>query len=295
MKKVVSPSDVAHFWANQTQEEARNSSGTFYFYGPTIYSYGGHFPIATHFEGYVLFTKRTYSVTTGKHISTVRSAASHLNKIYCYYPLDSIESNIEKWCKDIEIKIKEMARARNKSAKYSEIQTLQNEMIQYAKVKKYKLKAKEKSWATYTAEEAEGYAKKIAEARLKELNIIKTKGKKLFEKWLGLWKLGMSITEIRIKLSLSKIDNYNLINKYLELVDYTPLRYNRQDEEIETLKGVKVPLLVAKRYAQAFVDGTIKVGDNILYYSVSKVNTKHIKIGCHTIIESDIRDVLNIK
>ena len=47
-KIVVSPETVAHLWANQVQQEAKNSNRSFYFYGPSIYSYGSHFEIARH-------------------------------------------------------------------------------------------------------------------------------------------------------------------------------------------------------------------------------------------------------
>ena len=63
MKKVFTDiSHIAHLWANQLQDEARNSgSGNFYFDGDVIYSYGSHFPIAKHVvnakgEKAVLFT-----------------------------------------------------------------------------------------------------------------------------------------------------------------------------------------------------------------------------------------------
>lgn len=70
--------EVAHKWAHRACEEGRTSHGNFYFEGPTIYSYGSHFPIARHVNGRfgrgVLFTTRTYSVTTGGHCSIVRRA-----------------------------------------------------------------------------------------------------------------------------------------------------------------------------------------------------------------------------
>jgi hypothetical protein len=86
MKRVVNSDMVAHLWAHQTQEEARNSSNSFFFSEDTIYSYGRHFPIARHANGVVLFTTRTYSVTTSRHISAVRSAARHLTVIDCANP-----------------------------------------------------------------------------------------------------------------------------------------------------------------------------------------------------------------
>jgi hypothetical protein len=37
---------VAHLWANQSQDMARNSKGSIYFKGKVIYSYGSHWPLA---------------------------------------------------------------------------------------------------------------------------------------------------------------------------------------------------------------------------------------------------------
>lgn len=70
-------SDVAHKWANQIKESGRGSS--FYFEGPTIYSYGRHFIV-----GHLVTTKGgarcalmnngRYSVTTAKHQAYARYA-----------------------------------------------------------------------------------------------------------------------------------------------------------------------------------------------------------------------------
>jgi hypothetical protein len=73
---------VAHLWANQTQDSARNPCHNFYFHGDTIFSYGSHFPIARHVtrkgNSAVLFTTRSYSSTTAGHKCTVESACRHL-------------------------------------------------------------------------------------------------------------------------------------------------------------------------------------------------------------------------
>lgn len=90
--------EVAHLWANQARPQARGSH--FYFEGPTIYSYGPHFPIAqiharkikgALFESanpacrLVLFTNENYSTSTSKHKSYTRSACSHLPVIEVPY------------------------------------------------------------------------------------------------------------------------------------------------------------------------------------------------------------------
>lgn len=102
-RKEVYPTDeIAHLWAAQSPDvpSARNPGGNFYFSGPTIYSYGSHFPTG-HFATYrgegwagpargtdkfprtapegvqaraVLLTSRKYSTTTSGHVSSTRHA-----------------------------------------------------------------------------------------------------------------------------------------------------------------------------------------------------------------------------
>lgn len=78
MRNVVNSREVCHLWANQTQSRARNSTGTVFFEDDTIYSYGNHFPMGRIVEGHALLNSESYSVTTSKHQSWVRSACSHL-------------------------------------------------------------------------------------------------------------------------------------------------------------------------------------------------------------------------
>jgi hypothetical protein len=75
-RHVFSNREIPHLWAHQTQGEARNGTGSFYFRGATIYSYGSHFPIATHVRGSqgqpgILFTSEKNSVTTSQHMGMV--------------------------------------------------------------------------------------------------------------------------------------------------------------------------------------------------------------------------------
>lgn len=76
---------VAHLWVEhnmgQPVKPLKKNTGqgsNFYWDEDTIYSYGRHFPIARFVDTprgkCVFFTRRTYSVTTGGHISEVRQA-----------------------------------------------------------------------------------------------------------------------------------------------------------------------------------------------------------------------------
>lgn len=69
--------EAAHVWAAQSQ--AHGKAASLFFEGPTIYSYGRHFAIATiykHAEGgnIALFNSRSYSNSTAKHQSAARRA-----------------------------------------------------------------------------------------------------------------------------------------------------------------------------------------------------------------------------
>lgn len=77
--------ELPHIWMSESQPEGRGNN--LYFDGPTIYSYGPHFPIARifHFEDHpthpragavVLFTSKSYNTTTAKHKSQTRQAVN---------------------------------------------------------------------------------------------------------------------------------------------------------------------------------------------------------------------------
>lgn len=88
-RRVVPTNEVLHFWAHQSQDSARNSSGSVYFEGATCYSYGNHFPMATiHANGkgkLVLTNPDSYSVTTSSHQTAMHRACSHLSSIAVPY------------------------------------------------------------------------------------------------------------------------------------------------------------------------------------------------------------------
>lgn len=88
-KKLANNQKVAHIWAEQNQETGYASN--FYFDGPTIYSYGSHFPIATFIDdNTVLFTTSSYSITTSKHINLARQALpTNIKVFYVPYILGS--------------------------------------------------------------------------------------------------------------------------------------------------------------------------------------------------------------
>ena len=80
MKRVFTTRQCVHVWAQQSQDEGRG--GNVYFSGPTIYSYGEHFPMG-HFVEHgnkraVIVTSRTYDNTASGHVSAVKRAIRHI-------------------------------------------------------------------------------------------------------------------------------------------------------------------------------------------------------------------------
>jgi len=74
MQTVFNNDMTAHVWAQQTQAEGRNGTGSLFFERDTIYSYGYHFPVARFAETpsgaqAVYLTADTYSSTTARHVS----------------------------------------------------------------------------------------------------------------------------------------------------------------------------------------------------------------------------------
>lgn len=122
MPKVFDGRMCAHVWAQQSQPEGRNNNGQFYFEGPTIYSYGSHFPIATFKttkdgRRYVLFTTRDYSVTTSKHKSYARNAI-HGEQIF-YVPRPTGPDSVkDQYQGEIDAAIKHAATEAAKGKRY---------------------------------------------------------------------------------------------------------------------------------------------------------------------------------
>jgi len=112
--------DVAHVWAHKLLDHARNKTGNFYFHGDTIYSYGRHFPIAMHVEHKgkkcILFTTRTYSSTTSKHIwGTQKAIPSSVEVFRVRCPANSVRASmVDEYVERITSKLEEAAKARQR-------------------------------------------------------------------------------------------------------------------------------------------------------------------------------------
>lgn len=112
-KQIFNRSTVAHYWANQVQDSAKDSGNRMSFNGYKMYSYSTIVAYIHELHNLVLVTSNTYSNTTTKHMGYIDSSISHYKKIirvpYIFgakdlpehekniqYFIDNIEFNIEK-------------------------------------------------------------------------------------------------------------------------------------------------------------------------------------------------------
>lgn len=272
MKRVHTPDNVAHLWANQHQEDARTPTSNLYFNGTEIYSYGSHFCIAKHVEGAVLFTEREYSNTTSKHKSIVRNACSHKNIVYCYNPLGSHEQNFQAWRNECEGYIEKLAKARKPEKYIQELEGVKYRAERYANL--FDIAVPESlsvAWAITDKQEVVAYMEKKAEAIKKEkarkLRLAKKKHKEEVQKW-------------------KNFETYRLYSRG----EYDLLRYNKENKRFQTSQGVEIPLAIGlgvyKRLANS------EAVEKILEFEVKEITKKHIVVGCHKVEMKEIEEII---
>lgn len=95
MRSVHTACAVARLWAAQSQYHARTAPGNFFFNDSTIFSYGAHFPIAKHVvnngRAAILFTTRSYSATTARHICVVRRSIARDKAVFHVRDIDKVD------------------------------------------------------------------------------------------------------------------------------------------------------------------------------------------------------------
>jgi hypothetical protein len=264
MRNVFSNSELAHTYANQSQNSGRSSS--MFFEGSTIYSYGYHFPICkitTNQQGEeaLLFTNRSYSNTTAKHISIVSSATRQYDKIFCNNPKGTHEENFKAWLNSSEQIAKGLINARKPEKYLSEIAHNKEQAEIYCKFfgidipenlqNVFNINNKQEYLSLY--EKQIEFEKQEAKRRLREQ---KVQFKEQFKKWIN-----------------QETDRLYTNYKY----DFLRIRENR----VETTQAVQIPIAIAKTLYKLIKNDKLSVGDKVLQYSVDQVG-QEIKIGCHT-------------
>ncbi len=265
-------STIAHLWANQNQQSARNSGNNFFFERDTIYSYGYHFPIAKHVvndngDKAVLFTERTYSVTTAKHIRIVHHAANHLNVILCYNPeKSSHDDNFNSWLINVERIANNLVKAKKPEIYLNQIPNIADKVNKYALFFGLTIPVKlQAALSIGNKDQYKEYADKKAALELAD----KKRQQKELEK--------------KHKKELSDWLNFET-NRLYTRNGYDFLRVN--NDLIETTQAVKIPIETGKMLWKAIKDNSLTIGTKVIDHNNSTffVNEigKEIVVGCHT-------------
>jgi len=271
MKKVNNPQQTAHIFATQSQIEAYTPNRNLYFYDKSIFSYGSHFCIAKFIdEKTLLFTERSYSNTTAKHISCVSYATSHINKIYCYNPNGSHNDNFKYWLEKSEQLTQKLSRANKPEIYISQLQQIEN---------------KAKIYANY-------FSIAIPETLR---NVLKVTTKAEILAYMDNKAELINAEKIAKEKALKKEHTTNLkkwrkfeAGRLYQRDGFDYLRKN--NEQFETTQGVKIPLEIGLRLYKNLAN--VKQGDKFLDYTVGEVTKQFICIGCHKITFKEINNVI---
>lgn len=274
--------EVAHYWANKVQEEGAWAS--MFFERGTIFSYGRHFPIAKHYDsGLILFTTRSYSVTTSGHMSQVRSSIPYgANIIYCHNPENpKDEENLTSAISDIEYNLKKAIKARQRKQEYlRDAEYTYNQLLELIKIFKIK------GWKVpvYDFTEPENVTATISARWKKE----EGKRKRQLTKQRKQDKLNMIelLDDIKDWKKDKTMSCYHMKHKRLlhQLPDFCRIK----GDVVETTQSANAPLKEVKTALKLIKAGKPVKGMRLGHYTVLSYDKEVLTIGCHRFAQSEI-------
>ena len=271
MKKVNTPQATAHLFATQSQLEAYTPTRNLYFYDKSIFSYGSHFCIAKFIDNKtLLFTERSYSNTTSKHISVVSYATSHIDKIYCSNPNASHIDNFNYWLSNAEQLADKLSRANKPEIYISQLNQIENKANIYA-----------------------NYFNIDVPETLQSVLKVTTKAEILA--YMENKKELISAEKLRKEKELKKEHTTNLKKwrnfEIVRLYQRDGFDYLRKDTEFfQTSQGVKIPIEIGLKLYKNL--SNIKQGDKFLDYTIGEITKQFICIGCHKITFKEINNIV---
>jgi hypothetical protein len=303
-KKVfASHAEVAHIWAHQNHEEGR--AGNIFFRGSKLYSYGFHYLMAQihnlNGKRFALVNSHVYSNSTAKHLGHTRSALEGLMQYFAVSDPSDIKQAVRDLDTDVDremdkaLKRKFFADSRwsdgsEKLAYLNRIMAAANEASRFRQIlgrAEYKFPKKkynevvahlEKLEARYNSpERAERRKAKEAE-RLRAREIERQKNAAITAQELAKFRAG------------KEFNSWNIDIEY----DLLRIRGSR----VETSRGAIVPLEAARELLRKINSRERVEGLMIGEYEIDGFNTDNesgdtfIKIGCHKILLSEAREVL---
>tara|TARA_R110000787_G_scaffold50608_3_gene120411 strand:+ start:1816 stop:2691 length:876 start_codon:yes stop_codon:yes gene_type:complete len=286
MKKVFSnTSEAIHVFAQQSQSEGSNQSRSVYFRENKIYSYGSHYLLGEFInKDTIVINDFGYSATTSKHISELNQATNHYKQFFTSsICIKSVEKDIEGNLKSLinarkpELYINTILQAigrLNKWAAYcKETKSFKNEYkvesFKYRLLPSNPILKKLNKISNYLL--TPDYLAKIKESGKREAIKLKAKNKR------------------ELKIKLIEFNSYK-INRF-NIGDFDYLRISENGLFVETSQSIKIDISEAKRLYFAIKNKFNIVGNKIGYYTVNKIDSKALIIGCHKI---DLKSVISV-
>lgn len=285
MRRVVNSQEVTHLWAHRRQDDARNGTGSLYFSGDTIYSYGSHFPIARHLpNGAIAITTGSYSNTTAGHISLVRRAIpSYKTLIFVANPCMTADAG-------------DRARAENAIA---------NELASAAKRRSKARREDDQASALSIAENFNAYAEAVGSAQRIDLAPIQACDLVALRKVIADREAAAAearrLAEIeagkRLAEKVESWRNFGDVDGWQIRNAPVALRIGLVSQTIETSRHANIPLADARRLwpvIQRCMAGErdYEVGMELGGYRLTKIRRDgSIVVGCHDIAYSEIERI----
>lgn len=289
MRTVMSTVDVAHAWANQTQDEARSNSLSFH--GASIFSYGMEIGRICKNKGgeslTLLVEVGVSSVTTSTHQGIVRGACSHHEQLIVPVIVEA------EWPRRDQLNQAKMFAAWQREAK-----SVASHLERATKPIKYldRLAMLQSQVEKY----AEFFSVKIPAALLKTLAI------RTADEWKAVDRRDRAQAE-REKAGQAKKEAARRaadVEKFRTFkLDYVSgrngrdyLRYNPDKKRIETSQGVQIPVTVGKRMFAwmmplAANGGCAPCDYKILDFQVSGVYADRVEVGCHVVYFDEVKQI----
>ena len=284
MKKVFqNTSEVVHVFAQQTQNEGRNQSGSIYFRENRIYSYGSHYLLGEFINSEtIIINDFGYSVTTSKHISELINATSQYKQFFT----SSID--IKHIQTEIDYNLKKLSKANKPEIYISNITKLESNLTKWVEFcKDNKIKKRPFRIFDYAINKSDyNYKKivKIANSLLtpEAIEKIKAKGKKE--------AINQKAKDKReLKTKLDKFNAYKIDRFKIGQFDY--LRLSQNGQFVETSQHIRIEKNEAKKLYFAIKKKIDIKGQKIGYYKINKIDNKALTVGCHKICIKSVQKV----
>lgn len=303
MKQVFNNREACHVWASGTQDTGRNSSGSLYFKGDCIYSYGSHFLAAQRYrvngKEIVLINNYNYSQTTAQHLSDIYHATTHLDQFYVDDPADVEKSLLKSQDARLDDIVGNLSAIRPEKNLYTLLYYVEkhNELCSLFN---------RQDLAIDTDSDLFDWMHQYIEYRRQrnaELEATKNERNKA-KRWRERCQAARDKWTVDIEDSQERIRANQSLRQALKawLDGETTPRYNmktpRHDlirvkgSSVETTGGASVPLAHALRLLDLVDKGRVKQGDRVGHYTVSRLESGVLYIGCHKILVSQARHVL---